>query len=112
MAGSRVKPGMTDLKPGMTNLKPGMTIFKSVMTMSLFRHPALDAGPRNKKHKKIIGVDSYGWIPGQARDDNTDVRDDNIQARDDNPQARDDNPQAKDDGHTFSSPRTRCGAQE
>ena len=49
--------------------------------MPLFRHPALDAGPRNKKHKKKIGVNSYGWIPGQARDDNTRARDDNTRVR-------------------------------
>jgi hypothetical protein len=33
-----------------------------------------------------------GWIPGQARDDNTQARDDNTQARDDITEARDDIP--------------------
>ena len=84
--------------------------------MTLFRQPALDAGPRNKKHKKIIGVDSYGWIPGQARDDKPQARDDKPQARDDKPQVRNDDTNARDDGGEFrmavpcsrlTSPRTR-----
>ena len=73
--------------------------------MPLFRHSALDAGPRNKKHKKIIGVDSYGWIPGH-------VRDDKPQARDDNTNVRDDSASRPNNNFTYSSPRTRCGAQE
>ena len=37
-------------------------------------------GPGIKKTKKIIGVDSSDWIPGQARDDKPQARDGNIQA--------------------------------
>ena len=44
-----------------------------------------------KNTKKKIGVDSYDWIPGQARDDKLQALDDNTQVRDDNTQVRDDN---------------------
>jgi ABC-type multidrug transport system ATPase subunit len=38
-----------------------------------------------------------GWIPGQARDDNSSSRDDNSSSRDDNSSSRDDNSSSRDD---------------